>query len=488
MLAIAAGLVVAGLRLFRSGSSHDLFVDEIVYRNLGHSVHNGGFPRLTDGHLFFFHPPGFFYLAAGWERITGVPHDIVRAVYDDRLLNGVLAGITATLLVLLGRRLWSTRAGLLAAAVFAVEPYVMRQNGRVLLETAAMVWVLLGYLLLAPLVADPARRRRSQLMLTVAGGLCFGLALLTKDLTALVTVVPLAAVVVTGWGPPRRLAALAGVVACLPYVGYLAVVAGNGYLGELWATKGRGAARLTGVLQTSGFNKPGAPHLGGQLVRQLSDYGSTYALTLLGALVVLLLLRRGPRLLRFFGLFHLCAGGVLAYAVLFGTLEEQFLYLLVLPSLLTLAVGVCWALERWPLGARALPIVVGLVAAAVLASDATTYLRWHLSPDDGFARLRSYLAGHVARGSALTVVNGTAELALRDDYRVGPFTSPADRARYDVRYLVVPRKEVTQGYSYVSAPTVAKLTAGARKVFAFHGRTYGEVALYQLPPPSPGTG
>ena len=41
---------------------YDLFRDEVIYADLGHSVTHGGFPRLQGP--FFLHGPAFFYLEA----------------------------------------------------------------------------------------------------------------------------------------------------------------------------------------------------------------------------------------------------------------------------------------------------------------------------------------------------------------------------------------------------------------------------------------
>jgi hypothetical protein len=130
--ALTAVLAVV-LRWWRHGVTFDVFVDEFVYQQLGSSVRDGGLPRLGDG-PFFLHPPGFFYLVGAWEQLTGadVTSDPIQAVFNARELNGVLGGLTAGLLVwVMGRR--SVARGLLPGLVFAIEPFALRQNGRVLL-------------------------------------------------------------------------------------------------------------------------------------------------------------------------------------------------------------------------------------------------------------------------------------------------------------------------------------------------------------------
>ena len=77
-----------------------------------------------------------------------------------RVLNALLAGATAAVLVLLAARAGSLRAGLVSGLLFALDPFCIRQNDRVLLETAMLLWVLLGYLVLAPLAQCPGAAAR----------------------------------------------------------------------------------------------------------------------------------------------------------------------------------------------------------------------------------------------------------------------------------------------------------------------------------------
>lgn len=121
------------------------------------------------------------------------------------------------------------------------------------------------------------------------------------------------------------------------------------------------------------------------------------------------------------------------------------------------------------------------VLAVVLTINAGTYGRWHARSDDGYLRVRAYLSEHTAPGTGIIVVNGTSEFALRDTYRVGPWTTDEQRQEHGVRYLVVPWKEVNQGYTYVSLATVNELRVYAQLVFHYQERTYGDLDMYALP-------
>ena len=67
--ATVLGLLTAVVRMALIPRSFDLFGDEVIYADLGHSVTHGGFPRLQGP--FFLHGPAFFYLEAGWIHLAG---------------------------------------------------------------------------------------------------------------------------------------------------------------------------------------------------------------------------------------------------------------------------------------------------------------------------------------------------------------------------------------------------------------------------------
>jgi 4-amino-4-deoxy-L-arabinose transferase-like glycosyltransferase len=492
LLVVVAGVTTTVIRLAATSRSFDLFGDEVIYTDLGHSAAAGGFPGIS-GHPFFLHPPGFFYLEAGWEKLLGYQGDLITHVYQMRALNAVLAGATAVALVLLVARAGSVWAAAVAGALFAVEPYCIRQNDRVLLETAMMLWVLTGYLALAYLIGRP--RDRWVPAAAVGTGALFGLAVLTKDVAALLTVLPLLAAAALGWGLRRRVTLLVAGVTAATYGVYLAVVAATGHFGPLWQAKTEGIQRLLGLIQTTGFNKFGSTSLIGRLTSEVSYFGVTYALLALAITALVLLLRRGGPLQRMLGLLQIAAFLTLGYALFVGTLEEQALYLLLVPSLLTVPVAA--TLWRGHLGRhRQLPRTALLSAVAILmiGINFATCVQWLTQPDNGYARLRQYLAAHVPAGSAIVAADGTSERgisewALSDRYRIGRWATPAARARARARYVVVPWATIKLGYGHLSMAQAEALVRQGRPVFIFHERTYGDLVLYQLPlPRGPGHG
>ncbi|WP_210587745.1 phospholipid carrier-dependent glycosyltransferase [Streptomyces sp. GESEQ-35] len=488
--AAAACVLTVVLRLVEVGRSSDLFVDELIYLDLGRSAGEGGLPRTDDG-LFFLHPPGFFYLQAAWAKTIGLDTDVVSAVYGIRVLNALLAGATAAVLVLLVARVRSQPAGLLAGLVFALDPYCIRQNNRAMLETETMLWVLAGYLVLIPLARTPLPPRpRARAM---CAGLLFGMAITTKDHSALITMLPLLLAIGLRWGPPRRLLLLTATASVVPYSLYLTVVAATGHFDAFRTAKMHGTERLLGFVQETGFNAPGTPSLAERLTAELPGYASTYVLLLLTPVALALLLRRKDPEHRLLALFHGCAILTLAYALALGTLEEQALYLLFVPNLIALAVVLPLPLghgARGPRFARRVTAVSVLAVALVLPG--TGYATERLRPDDGFAKLRAYMLQHVPAGSAVTTTDGghthgVTRWALKDRYRLGSWASPGARAAAGSEYVVVPWKIIEEGYGRLTTLEVKHLTRQGDLVFSFHGRSYGVLALYRLPLPDGAT-
>ena len=336
IVAAVAGAVTLLIRLAMHRRSFDLFGDEVIYTDLGRSVISGGFPRF-DGGAFFLHGPGFFYLEAGWARLAGNQPDLMGWIFEMRTLNALLAGATAVMLVLLAARASSLRAGAVAGLLFALEPFCIRQNDRVLLETAMMFWVMLGYLVFTSLIGRPPSRR--DWPRAVAAGLLFGCAVLTKDEGALLTVLPLLAAAALRWGPRRVLTLLTVGVTSAVYAAYVAVVAANGQIRGLWEAKTSGIQRMLGLVQATGFHSSGGGDLPGRVIAEANFFGTTYIVLVLAVPAVVVLLRRGGPLPRMLGLLCCAAGVTLGYALVLGTLEEQELYLLVVPSLVSIPVA-----------------------------------------------------------------------------------------------------------------------------------------------------
>lgn len=480
--AVAGGLTLL-IRLALHTRSFDLYGDEVIYTDIGRSVISGGLPRFGGGPVFI-HGPAFFYLEAGWARIVGSPHNVVGWIYEMRMLNAVLAAATAVVIVLLATRAASLRFGAVAGLLFALDPYCIRQNDRVLLETAMMFWVILGYLVFTSLIGRLPPRR--DWVRAVGAGLLFGCAVLTKDEGALLTVLPLLAAAALGWGPRRALTLLTVATTTGVYAAYVALYAASRQFHGLWDAKITGIQRMLGLIQTSGFHSSGGGNLHARLIGEAGYFGTTYLLLVLAVPATIVLVFRGGHLQRMLGLLYCASGVVLAYAVVQGTLEDQTLYLLIVPTLLIIPVAVSRLTgargERSAAGTRReMPRQAAIIAALVLilGINLTTSMQWWRKPDDGWARLISYMAIHVPTGTPITPM-----AAFPTGLGV---VTPAERYQQHVRYVIVEWTEINQGYSNLTPTQVRNLVSHGQILFSFQERTYGELTLYKLPMPARST-
>lgn len=495
VVAAAVGSVALLIRLALRMHGYDLFGDEVLYTYLGRSVISGGFPNVA-GQVFFLHGPAFFYLEAGWARLVGSQNGLMASVYEMRALNALLAGATAVVMVLLVTRASSVRAGAAAGLLFVVDQFCIRQNDRVLLETALMLWVLLGYLVFTSLTGPRASRHGR--LYAIGAGLLFGCAVLTKDEGALLTVLPLIAAVVLRWGPRRSLTLLTISVTVAVYGVYVAVVAVNGQFRGLWEAKTLGARRMIGLVQISGFRSKGGGNLSARLIGEIGVFWTTYAVLALAVVALAVILRRGGQLPRLLGLLY-CAGALtLGYAVVLGTLEEQELYLLTIPSLMIIPVAVTLkrgarqsrkvsAEKSFPEVARIGLIVSGLVL--ILSVNLVTCVRFLRQPDDAFIQMYGYITAHIPPGTRIGAISYDIdpEYTLSDQgvgkYDLGFWNTRSALSKNHVGYVVVDWAQVDQGYSLLAVSQVHQLVDHDRLIISFWGRTNGQVALYKLPLP-----
>jgi 4-amino-4-deoxy-L-arabinose transferase-like glycosyltransferase len=170
--------------------------------------------------------PGYpLLLAAVGGGKPGLPRDVLYAV------QALLCGAATFLLTLIARRLWNERLGLLAGALYAVDPYSKRYVSIVLTE------VLATFLAVAAAYAFVrARQERSAAWWAASGALLAALTL-TRPLFALaIPLAALAALAVRAWRGALALAA-ATVLLVGPWLGWTDSATGKPVLasfGEGW--------------------------------------------------------------------------------------------------------------------------------------------------------------------------------------------------------------------------------------------------------------
>jgi hypothetical protein len=485
-VALAAALtgVALGIRSIGLTHSFELWVDEMLYADLGASAGRGEMPRLADG-PFFLHPPGFFLLEGGVIRLFRIPtHDSMSLVYDLRWLTATLGALTVGLVFLLIHRMAGTWLAVAGALTLALEPFVLRINSRVFLESLAGLMLVAGLLVVVRHLQQPGgqhRRRAAHARAFVrllAGGLLLGCAVLTKDAFAFFAVAPVVLAVV--WRRTLRLreAAVVVVGAVVPYTIYLVVAAETGYLGQVVRAKVAGVWRLVGTDDFTGFNAPGAPSLVGRLVAQVEHYGTSYVILMLCPLTGLVAAFSARPERRLLGLVAMATGAYGVYMVAFGTAEEQYAYPIMIAGVTAMAVATRMVLDRVP---RLRTATISLVVIFLLAELALG-ARQELTRDDSLLTFRSWAAKYLPPKVRVGATNGASGYAFADDPRFGPWPTARLLELRDARYVLTFDLPTRQGYTLATPELLDWLQADATPLFRTHGPTNGETVLWYVDP------
>lgn len=482
--------VAFGIRSIGLIRGFELWVDEMLYADLGASAARGEMPRLADG-PFFLHPPGFFLVEGGTIRVFHIPtNDSMTLAYDLRWLTAVLGALTVGLAFLLIRRLAGHWPAVWGALTLSLEPFVLRINSRVFLETLAGLVLVAGLLLLVQHLQDPRvdrlglrprvrhrrkSRRYTPVLRLVAAGLLLGYAVFTKDVFAFFAVVPVLLAVVRRIFTGREGAVILA-AAAVPYGAYLAVVASSGYLLDLARAKSDGLLRLVGLQDITGFNAPGSPSLASRLAEQAQHYGTSYAILLLCPLAGLVCVFSTRRARRLIGVAALVAGVYGAYMVAFGTAEEQYAYPIMIVGVPALAVVARAALDR----GRVLRTAAALLMTLFLAAEVVLGVRLETTPDDGLRTFRSWAETHLPVSARVGATNGTSGYAFAHDPRFGPWATPGALDARGAQYVLTFDLPTRQGYTLARPELLEWLKVNATPLFRFYGPTNGETVLWYI--------
>lgn len=478
LMVLAVFAVTFGLRVYRLGPTWDIHVDELTYLNISQTVLERLQVRLY-GEAFYLHPPAYFFLEALALKILHPVGDVIQQIYAARYLNVFLGALSAVLLYLIGQRLAGWKAGLTAAALFALDPFAVQTNSRTLLETSAVFWVLLGLWLLFRAAQRGHFRRRD----IVGTGLAFGLALLTKDMLVFLTLLPLGVCLLGQWVVPRRVAGWTFLTAVLTYLPYplTVVLVGDGRL--FLDEKFSGLSRFLGTTKTTGFKRTEGPSLTQALADNLQTFGTTYLLVVVGVVAVVLLWRgrTDQPLRRLLALWVSSAYVLLGFAVLIGTLEEQFFYYLTVPVMLAVSVAYwSWRSAQSETGRRRSATAFALVAAVFGGWTLWIWTGIHLNPSNGYQTLRAYLSQHVPRNSRISTLTQESVFLTRG-YSTGVWKDPAALQNSQVQYVILSTQQVARGYGYATPALKTWLDDHARLLTSVPSRSYGRLNLYRLP-------
>jgi hypothetical protein len=266
----------------------------------------------------------------------------------------------------------------------------------------------------------------------------------------------------------------------------VAAVALSGDWAAFASQKVQGALRLAGTVQTTGFNRPASVPLATKLTQDIGQFAPTYCLIGVGAIACVVLARSRSQPRRLLAAWAGSAFVFLAYAMAFGTIEEQMFYYLVVPALVVTTVATEWLWRTTRLRGRHHRAVVAAtcVAAALFVAAATSaYVQVHTTTDDGYDRLVAYLDANVPARStiAISAATNTADFVL-DRFSAQKWDTVAQLVRNRAQYALVSTKAVSQGYSAADPTMVPWLRLHATPIWSYNGASVGELILYRLSP------
>lgn len=471
-LVSSAALAARSVGLSRS---FELWVDEMLYTELARSVSRGQLPNLF-GAPFFLHPPGSFLIYGAVIRIFGISGSDMSMVYDLRWVSAVLGAITVGLAFLAVRRVASTGIAWMCAVLLAFDPFVIRNNSRVFLETPATVFIIGGYILLA----DGFQRKhgRPSGWTLIFAGLLFGYSIFIKDVFIIMTIFP---ITLAGfWRHTLRWRDV-GIIcgaAVVPYASYLTLVRIDG-LFSLWLTAKRaGIERIIGLDQTTGFNAPHAPSLLSRIIDQVGQFGTSYVLLILCPAVAVIAILSQNRSRRLIGLCAMAMGAFGIYTALFGTFEEQYGYGVMVASVLGLGAAYAELRERRP--EREAWLRTSCIILAVFTVGLG--IRAEATPDDGFLQVRAWVQAHLPANAHVAVTDSTGQWMFIDDPRFGAWPSAVLMREHDANYILTQSLPNSEGYDYATPAMLEWLEAHAVAVFHFFGPTNGNTVLWYVKP------
>jgi 4-amino-4-deoxy-L-arabinose transferase-like glycosyltransferase len=485
---VGLGALALVVRLVALSSAFDIFIDEISYTNISLSVAHGGGVTLY-GQPFALHPPAAFGLYAAVIVVLGLHGDTESVLLALRNVDAVLGSATCVVTFLLVDRMARRRVAVVAALLIALDPLAISYGSRVMLEAPAQLAAVSMFLFLV--LADEAPRGTAwRLRWLIAAGVAGGVVLTTKETFGLVVLLALALLVATGWVVARWEAVL---VIGLTLLGYAISVVALGLsigFGVWWNAKVGGALRLVGANQISGFN---APQTRVSFLARILANGPTLAVTYLvlatGSVSALVLVwwlepwkarRRGRhhrgRAKVLVAIWTMSAAAYLAYATLFGTIEEQMYYILLLPCVISVCLVTAGVAGH--VGRRWRAVVVVVVGMALLV-DSVVWVGVHGGRDDEYRRMLSWEAVHVPPTAVVSATDGTSQFLMSRGI-IGQWGTVAQLEAHHVDYVVIATLLVDQGYGIAGPSFEQKVERGGRVVFAADGVSDGSLRIYDV--------
>jgi 4-amino-4-deoxy-L-arabinose transferase-like glycosyltransferase len=455
---------------------YDIHIDELIYADYAHAFASGYLPLTIE--TFFLHPPGYYLLLSVWRTIFWHGHDIFAQLTLLRGFNILLSGFTALFIVLLTKLVTKkTNLAIVAGALFALDPLAIRHNTRGLMETMTMLLVLIGVWLLFRNTNNSESGRKTWLLT----GLLFGFAIVTKDVAAIFLFIAFVIMILRNVGPDHKVFRYIIPTAILPYSIWVSFITLTGHLGMFIFDKTLGLRRFFGLVQITGFNSSSAPSRNDTLFSTLPHYASSYIIMGLGALGMLLLLKSKDKDLRRWGCIAAASIMVIGYLIIGGTFEEQFLYYLLIPSFITIAVVTVELQKLIPSTYRYFVNTGGRLGMAILLLfGAVTYVVNMSSPDNGWQKTIEWVDANVPPNSTICVFEQGETLLKGHGFNLCSWHSLSDINAHHVQYIIDPEKLTQANYVALSTKDIADIKPESKVVFNYTSRDSGKFLILEL--------
>jgi O-antigen/teichoic acid export membrane protein len=494
-VALALSLFVLSVALFTVNltTSPDTQYDEVVYTRAAQQVAATG--QLTwSSEPVFVHPPLYFLLQSAWLKVLGLGDaPLFEAIHAARFVTAVLGAAAAVLLGMLAFALASAagqrRRLLLVVAVVAVaatDPVLLRYSRLAIIEPLALFGCLLTLL-----VSWWARSWSSRRHLVVVG-LLAGLTMLVKEISIFLLLSPVVfGAVVRDWRYLRRAAGALGIG-----FGFWLVfplwAAQLGLSDRFWQVKLFTLERLLGLLQVTGWNRPGVSFTAA-LTRSAPQYLSSYLLLLLGGLALLwLFFRRNGEQASYLLALLMSSYAFAAYIVVQGTLNEQF-FVYILPAaivgtvmgvdcLLAALVSRATRARSWAVACLLLVCgVVGVTAVVPAAAVASWRHQYVNGANNGIERMAAFVRSHYPRCAAFNASGDVQKYVYSlQEQTVARFGSGPGALAHGVHYFFLNPKDAIARYGRMSPDLAAWIRTHGTQVVSFASNTHLGTQLWEV--------
>lgn len=493
--------------LWNIWASPDSQYDEVVYTRAAQRVAQGWQLTWTEQPMFV-HPPLSFLTQASWLELLGKGSaPLADAITAARVLAGLASVAAILVLAALVHRLTPQAAPrrrnvlVFAVVLLAATDTILLRYGRLaIIEPFA----LLGSL--ATLYLSLVLWRRSAAWYVGVVGLVTGLTLLTKEVSLFLLVTPAVfALLGHDWRGLRRTvgALLTGIALWLLFPLWAMQL---GLAPAFFDVKFATLQRLLGFIQITGWNRSDASFLSA-VAGQAGQYASSYLLLAGGALaLVWLLLHRVSESARWLLAWLLASYAFGGYAVLLGTLNEQF-FVYVMPAALagTVLVADAVVAQRTAArttsrasvagapaaaphsprrrGARLLAAAVILPMLALFGFAASSWARFYLPANDAILRATAFIRENLPACSAVNATGDPDKFGyLLPGYPVTTYGTGAGASSNGVHLFFLSDKDAALGYGNSNPRLNSWVRANGTRLATFPSATYQGLELWRTPP------